>query len=52
MIMSRGSRTSMYVIPTNQNKCCGKSRGDKYIGGPLDFKVGGHPTPSPLLKRP
>ena len=42
-------RFCMQGGPTNQNKCCGKSRG----GGPINMilKLGTYP-PSPLLQRP
>ena len=34
----RGAGTILNVGgPTNQNKCCGKSRGDQHIGGPPRF---------------
>ena len=36
----------VYVGVTNKNKCCGKSGGNLYIGGPLDFKVGGTYPPT------
>ena len=37
---ARGAGTMVCMCiggPTNQNKCCGKSGGDQYLGGPPRF---------------